>query len=94
MEVKKDVKQWRQEVDLVLDSKRTEFLMMGYSKTTNDDIWKCLLDKVWKDGQKKHLYEIVQDIFHLSPSVYMNYLTLSTYQDDDLMKSIAAVTKE
>lgn len=91
---KKTVSEWRNEVKPALDSKRKELLVMGYSKTTNNDIWNCLVDRVWQGNPDKRLHEVVQDILHLSSSVYMNYLTLSTYQDDDLMESIAALMKD
>ncbi len=89
----KPVLEWRNKVKPVLDSKRKEFFIIGYSKTTNDDIWDCLVDRIWEGNPNKRLHEVVQDILHLTSSVYMNYLTLSTYQDDDLMESINALIK-
>lgn len=87
------VKQWKEKLTPVLNSKTNEFLMMGYSQASNDDIWNCLEKRVWKGNPTKRLHEIVQDILHLSSSIYMNYLTINAYQDDsDLMESIAALT--
>src|SRR5699024_973919 len=68
--------------------------MMGYKDISTNDIWECLLEKVWKNQSFPPLYQVVQDILHLPIHVYMSYLTLNAYQvtDDDLMASIRAVT--
>lgn len=92
LEIKKSVETWKQELRPALESKTQEFQMMGYSRATEEDIWKCLVKKVWKGNPEKRLYEVVQDILHLSSSIYMSYLTIDAYQDDDLMVSIAALT--
>lgn len=87
------VTEWKPLIKHVLDSKMEEFVLMGYSQATNENIWKCLEEKVWKKNQKKRLYEVVQDVFHLQSNTYMSYLTINAYQnDDDLMASIAALT--
>jgi|SRR5690625_480907 len=91
---KKTVNEWKPVIQLVLDSKASEFVLMGYSQATSDEVWNCLQNLVWKGNPTMRLHEIVQDIFHLKASVYMNYLTLNAYQDDDLMTSIAALTKK
>ncbi|WP_042146126.1 post-transcriptional regulator [Paucisalibacillus sp. EB02] len=88
----KAVEAWKQELKPVLISKAEELQLMGYSKATHEDIWKCLVNKVWKGNPEKMLHEVVQDIFHLSSNIYMSYLTIDAYQDDDLMASIAALT--
>lgn len=87
----KQVEDWRLHVEPFLKSKLEEFLLMGYSRATIEDIWQCLEKNVWKGTPTKKLYEIVQDIMHLRASVYMNYLTVKAYQDDDLMASIEAL---
>lgn len=87
------VNEWKEIIKPVLDSKTNEFLMMGYSRATHDDIWCCLEQRVWKGNPSKRLHEVVQDVFHLSSNIYMSYLTVNAYQDDsDLMASIAALT--
>lgn len=90
----KQVTEWRSNVEPFLTSKLEEFLLMGYSRATIEDIWNCLEKNVWKDNPQKRLYEVVQDIMHLRATVYMNYLTVKAYQDDDLMASIQAVMDE
>lgn len=91
MEISKHVKEWKPYVKPVLTSKVEEFLLMGYSRATDEDIWNCLKQHTWKNNPPKRLYQVVQDILHLRASVYMNYLTLKAYKDDDLMSSIEAV---
>ncbi|WP_407701379.1 post-transcriptional regulator [Virgibacillus senegalensis] len=86
------VDEWKAEMELILESKVDEFKMMGYSRATADDIWNCLKKKVWKGNPSKRVHEVVGDIFHLSSNIYMSYLTVQTYQDDDLMASIAALS--
>lgn len=93
MGVERTVNDWKSEINVVVESKVNEFLEMGYTKVTNEDIWTCLEQKVWKGNPTKKIHEVVQDIFHLSPDIYMSYLTLNAFQDDtDLMASIAALT--
>ncbi|WP_085991805.1 post-transcriptional regulator [Oceanobacillus senegalensis] len=94
MEVFQPVNEWKHEVKPVLDSKSREFQELGYSQATSEDIWKCLIEKVWKGNPKKRIYETVQDIFHLGSSVYLSYLTVHSYENVDLMASISALTSE
>lgn len=94
MGAEQPVNEWRPIIKPVITSKVSEFLEMGYSKATSDDLWNCLEQRVWKGNPPKMLHEVVQDVFHLSPDVYMSYLTLHAFQDDtDLMASIAALTE-
>ncbi|TMN23757.1 hypothetical protein FH966_14475 [Lentibacillus cibarius] len=90
----KSVHEWKEEVFPALESKASEFRLMGYDKVTAEDIWNCLNEKVWKNNPSKRLFEIVQDILRLSSNVYMSYLTINAHQDDNLMASIAALTKK
>lgn len=94
METVKTVAEWKSLITPALESKSSEFKLLGYAQATREDVWNCLEKKVWKDNPAKRLYEVVQDIFHLGSNIYMSYLTLNAYQDDDLMASIAALTGE
>ncbi|MFG6114211.1 post-transcriptional regulator [Halobacillus sp. MO56] len=85
----KSTSMWKPEIFAVLESKAIEFQLMGYSGSTPEDIWKCLTKKVWKGNPEKRLYEVVQDIFHLNTALYISYLTVQAYQDDDLDMSIS-----
>lgn len=89
----RSVEEWKRFMEPALDSKTTEMKLMGYPEATNDEIWDCLMEKVWKGNPPERLYEVTQDIFHLASNVYMSYLTLHAQQDDNLMASIQALTK-
>lgn len=91
----KTTEEWRSHIAPALQCKLSEFKMIGYEAATEEEIWKCLQEKVWKGTPKKRLHEIVQDIFHLPASVYMNFMTLRALQseEDDLMASIKALSQ-
>lgn len=93
METLQTVEEWKEMLKPALESKVSEFQMMGYSKATSADVWDCLVKKVWKGNPEKRLYEVVQDIFHLDTTLYMSYLTVNAYQEEeDMLTSIAALT--
>ncbi|MFC4022667.1 post-transcriptional regulator [Oceanobacillus longus] len=92
MEIKQTVSEWKQMIIPALKSKAEELEMMGYSQATPDDVWSCMVKKVWKGDPEMLLHEIVQDILHLASNTYLSYLTMSSYQNDNLMASIAALT--
>lgn len=75
------VEAYREQLQIVLDSKVEEFQMLGYDRVTLEDVWKCLKDKKWKKvGPNVRLYELVNDVLTLTASDYMTYLTLKAYQ--------------
>ncbi|MFD1850171.1 post-transcriptional regulator [Oceanobacillus bengalensis] len=92
MEIVQTVNDWKPMVQSVLESKSIEFKALGYSQANAEDIWKCLVEKVWKGNPERRIHEIVQDIFRLGSSIYLSYLTTQSYQDNDLMASIVALT--
>ncbi len=89
----KAVSEWKADIEPALKSKAGELRLIGYNHATAEDVWQCLEEKVWKGDPSKRLYEVVQDIFHLSSNIYMSYLTINAYQDDNLAASIAALTE-
>lgn len=92
MEIVRSVNEWKEAMEPALESKKSEFQLMGYSQASTDEIWHCMVQKVWKGNPPKRVYEVVQDIFHLASTIYLSYLTVKAYEDDDLMASIQAVT--
>ena len=86
-----NVNQWKTSVLPFLESKVEEFHLMGYNQATTEDIWNCLVEKVWKGEPELRIYKVVRDIMHLQSSIYLSYLTTKSLQDDDLMTSIAAL---
>lgn len=91
----KTVKEWKKTVEPALRSKQGDFKIVGYEEVSKEEIWQCLEEKVWKGNPKKRLYEVVEDIFHLSTATYMSFMTVNALKvdDDDLMASIQAVTE-
>src|SRR5690625_1739530 len=89
----KTVQEWKPYIIPALESKRSEFKTIGYEDVTEAMIWRCLEEKIWKGNPKKRLHEIIQDIFHLQTTTYMNFVQVEALQgqDDDLMASIQAV---
>lgn len=77
--------------DSCCKSKVDELHMLGYEKATEEEVWDCLMKKVWKKDCEKRLYEVVQDILHLNPGTYMNYMTAQVYQEQDLLAQINAL---
>jgi hypothetical protein len=92
MEIVQTVSEWKAMILPTLESKADEFQMMGYSRANPEEIWDCLVKKVWKGDPEKRIYEVVQDIFHLGSGTYISYLTVAAYQDDNLFASISALT--
>lgn len=90
MEIK-NVEDWKVSVEIFLDSKAEELQLMGYEQATGEDVWKCLVEKVWKGRPDMRIYQVVADIMHLGSSTYLSYLTVQSYKNDDLMTSIAAL---
>lgn len=91
LSIKKPVSKWKPEVTEIVESKVREFHLLEYTKATADDVWLCLVEKIWKGDPEKSLHEVVQDIFHLSPNVYMTYLTQQSLMDNDLKETLDAI---
>lgn len=88
------VNAWKSKVTPFLASKAVELQMIGYEQATEEDIWNCLIKKVWKGEPKMRIYEAVADIMQLNSAIYLSYLTVKSYEDDDLKTSIAALLNE
>jgi len=93
---KKTVQEWKEIVQPALTSKCDEFRLIGYQDISEDEIWNCLEEKVWKGNPVKRLYEVTADIFHLPSSTYMNYKRVGALKVDknDLMSSIEALNQK
>lgn len=93
---KRPTSEWKSVVIPALVSKINELKLIGYARVTPDELWECLEDRVWQGNPEKYLHEVVQDIIHLPPSVYISYITVAalTVKDDkaDLLASIRALT--
>lgn len=91
--IEKHVDDWKPKINRVIESKVTEFKLLGYGDVSADRVWNCLLSKVWRKNKVMKLHEVVEDVLHLSGHQYMTFIAMETYQSDDLMASIAAVTE-
>ncbi|MFP3124801.1 post-transcriptional regulator [Ectobacillus funiculus] len=72
---------YRQELNVVLQSKLEEFHMLGYDRVTEQEIWTCLKNKKWKKlTEEIKIHQLVNDVLTLSTSDYMTYLTMQAYK--------------
>lgn len=90
----KSIQEWKKTIYPALLSKKSELKLIGYAEVTVDELWRCLEEKVWKGNPSKRLHEVVQDIFHLSATTYMNFITVNALhvEEDDLLTSIRELT--
>lgn len=91
----KSTEEWKPYIQPALTSKKNELKLVGYQEVTEEEIWNCVTDQVWKGQQDKRLYQVIADIFHLPANTYMNYIRLGALQvkDEDLKLSIQALTE-
>jgi hypothetical protein len=72
---------YREQLQVVLESKVDEFRLLGYDRVTAQDVWDCLKMKKWKRvGDEVKIYQLVNDVLTLSASDYMTYLTMEAYK--------------
>jgi hypothetical protein len=88
------VNEWKEKLAPVLQSKAEEFQLMGYPQANSEEIWDCLMQKVWTGNPKKRLYEVVAEVFQLKTNIYLSYLTHHTQVNEDLSASISAVMEQ
>ncbi|NGM81910.1 hypothetical protein G5B47_05740 [Paenibacillus sp. 7124] len=60
-------------------SKAEEFRLLGYEYVTAQDIWECVSRNYGKEGTPA-LHRIVNDIYSLKVTTYMNYVTIAMYK--------------
>lgn len=71
----------KKELMEVLISKKEELHMLGYDAVTADEVWDCVISKYKKGWPPK--FQIVNDIYSLRPTAFMNWLTIhSIYLDN------------
>ncbi|RWZ59969.1 hypothetical protein EQV77_01330 [Halobacillus fulvus] len=92
MENTKVVSLWKEKVDPALTSKVEELKWLGYANATPEELWNCLVKKVWKGEPEKRLYEVVQDILHMRSHTYLSFITNESYDELGLTDSIEAIT--
>ncbi|WP_198027776.1 post-transcriptional regulator [Paenibacillus forsythiae] len=67
------------DIEAMCRSKAEEFRLLGYEYVTAKDVWECVSRNYAKEG-KPQLHRIVNDIYSLKVTTYMNYLTISAYK--------------
>lgn len=67
------------EIEAMCSSKAEEFQLLGYEYVTGKDIWDCISRNYAKDGNPP-LHRLVNDIYSLKATSYMNYLTIAAYR--------------
>jgi hypothetical protein len=93
---KEKQKELRELLMPALQCKYDEFRMLGYKQVTMEQIWECLLQKKWKNGEERKLYELVSDILSLQIGEYMSFITMQSYKEQRLAgdDDLEAVLKE
>lgn len=85
MKVEHIYDQFRGKVQPALESKASEFRVLGYETITPDEIWTYLIEKKWRRLKENiHLYEVVADILALKVGDYMNYATVEAFREADI----------
>lgn len=69
----------------VLESKKYEFDLYGYTTVTREDIWIYCIQKVWrnKNVEEIPIHKMVNDILHISPAAFMTYTQIETHREAD-----------
>jgi hypothetical protein len=68
-----------EDIEAMCRSKAEEFRLLGYEYVTGKDIWDCISRNYAKEG-KPPLHKLVNDIYSLKATSYMNYLTIAAYR--------------
>lgn len=63
----------------VIESKVDEFHLLGYDSVTEEEIWECITSRYNNDWPPLH--QMVNDIYTLKVTDFMNWLTLGAYRD-------------
>lgn len=73
---------FRSKVRPALKSKQEEFLIFGYGRVSEEDIWDFLVNKKWrKENNEMKLFQIVQDILSLKVGEFMNYTQVKALKE-------------
>src|SRR5690625_3061953 len=92
----KPINEWKEKVWPVLESKQNEFISIGYDDVKVEHIWECLERLVWQGEKELPLHRVVQDIFHLTVTMYMDHMAVNALKgnEEDMMESIRSLMGE
>lgn len=72
-----------------LQSKAEEFLLLGYDKVNEEDIWKFLQSKTWKNPEEgRRTYQLVADILSLDVGSFMNYASVEAFRSPSPLEAM------
>lgn len=75
------VAEFRPKLEIVLESKLDEFKMLGYETVSEDDLWHCLMNTLWRKSEEEpKLFQLVEDILSLKVNDYMNYIRIESFK--------------
>jgi hypothetical protein len=75
-------KDWKDEVQPAVKSKKEEFHFMGYESVTEEEIWNCVLARLKRKKEDPRLHTLVDYILSLTLNDFMTWLTIQSYTED------------
>nr|WP_040950074.1 post-transcriptional regulator [Gorillibacterium massiliense] len=76
-----DSQKFEEIVEHLCKSKAEEFKLLGYNHISPQDIWQCIDAKYRKTGFPR-LHQLVNDIYSLKATDYMNWMTMQAYKGE------------
>lgn len=65
-----------------LQSKREEFVLLGYTEVTVDHVWSYMKNKKWKKvNEDVLLHQLVNDVLSVKVGDYMHYETVEAFKE-------------
>lgn len=83
----RQIADWREDMQIVLESKVDELHILGYEQATVDLVWDCIVSQWKKKKSEVRLHEMVNAILSLKPAQYMNYLTMENYNTSEWLSN-------
>ncbi|GGI10560.1 post-transcriptional regulator [Gottfriedia solisilvae] len=75
------VSEFKPKLQVVIESKLDEFKMLGYDTVSEDELWQCLENTLWrKNEDDPKLFQLVEDILSLTVNDYMNYIRIESFK--------------
>lgn len=75
------VSEFKPKLQVVIESKLDEFKMLGYDTVSEDELWQCLQNTLWrKNEEEPKLFQLVEDILSLTVNDYMNYIRIESFK--------------
>jgi len=77
-----NLESYREQLLPAVESKLSEFALLGYDKVKESDFWKYLVTKKWKKLKEEdiQLHKLVNDILTVKVNEYMTFATVEAFQ--------------